>query len=256
MSKKLLETLNGNNNGAFRFWLDNLIPEPRIAWYPSAGEDFSDLLFLSQRYTDLNRGAQDDPPAPHIFLHTDYFPYKDSKFLDKRTFNIDERTKARIKTIEELPPCDLPLDGGIVCSRDGGPATGRVVFLEMEVDSPALGKFAAEVLYVFAENAAFCAKLALPTGAKFSHIVHVRHGGGCGGGGHASGAWLLNVLGKLGCEVFITDGKYHVQSGDLRVCEIYPALSGEMDATVLRQFRLIPSHKWSSHGDVSWNFVK
>jgi hypothetical protein len=45
MSRKLLLELNGGCHGAFHKWLDQLKREPPIAWYPSAGEDFRDLLY-------------------------------------------------------------------------------------------------------------------------------------------------------------------------------------------------------------------
>ena len=46
MSIEFLQSLNGHNRGALRNWLDRLDHEPRIAWYPSAGEDFRDLMYL------------------------------------------------------------------------------------------------------------------------------------------------------------------------------------------------------------------
>jgi hypothetical protein len=46
MSRQLLEHLNGNKAGQLNNFLDNFEGEPRIAWYPSAGEDFRALLYL------------------------------------------------------------------------------------------------------------------------------------------------------------------------------------------------------------------
>ena len=256
MSRKLLLSLNGNKNGKFKQWLDNFKGEPRIAWYPSAGEDFRDLLYLNHSFASVNQASKADPQPPNIFLHTDYYPWSKSTFLDNSTIYRDNLTSVTIKSIEELPHCDLPLDSGIVDFLHRNRATGKVLFLEVDVVSSVLGEFSVPMIYAFVENEVFCAERALPQQAIFSHIVHVRYGGGCGGGGKATGIWLLNVLRKLGCECFVTDGHLRRQSGDERAYELYPALAGDEDTTQLERIRLIPSKDWSGHGDVSWNIVK
>jgi hypothetical protein len=148
-----------------------------------------------------------------------------------------------------------------------------VVFLELEVESNELGRFHAPLVYVFAENEAFCAEKMLPCGAQISHVIDVSYGGGCGGGGHASGAWLLNILPRLRCEVFVTDGHHNMQSGDWEAVRLYPELGGPEDdegagAGVLRPrhgggphgyclecIRRMKSERWSGHGEVTWNLV-
>lgn len=255
MSKKFLLDLNGNNDGMFRRWLTDFKGEPRIAWYPSAGEDFRDLLYLSARYSKHKPAAQKEPSSPDIFLHTDYFPWSNSTFLDDRLIHLDEHTKVSVRGIEELPRCDLPVDGRIVDFPQGSTATGRVIFLKIEVQSDVLGKIEVPVVYAFAENAAFCAQRMLPQKARCSHVVYVRFGGGCGGGGKSTGIWLLNVLRKLHCEVFVTDGNYARRAGDERIYDLYPALSGEEDCGQYKQIRTIGSGSWSGHGDISWNVL-
>ena len=256
MSREFLHSLNGNTTGKFRQWLESFEGEPRIAWYPSAGTDFRDLLFLSQPYSNLNPGSQQDPQYPDIFLHTDYFPWKSSTFLDSSRVYGDDRTTITVNYIEELPRCDLPLDPGIVDFPDGSAATGKVLFFEVEVISDRLGEFSVPIIYAFAENGAFCAERILPHKAIISHIIHVRYGGGCGGGGKSTGIWLLNVLHKLQCECFITDSHYGRQSGDKRTYTLYPELAGPEDVTLLEPIRVIKSEQWSDHGDVSWNVIK
>jgi hypothetical protein len=129
MSLELLNALKGQTKGAFHRYLESLHGEPRIAWYPSAGDDFRDLLYLSTAYSKWNP-VEHEPSPPDFFLHTDYFPWKSSTFCDSYNIHKDERTKVSIRDreIEELPRCDLPLDPGIVDS-DGSIATGRVIFM-------------------------------------------------------------------------------------------------------------------------------
>ncbi len=255
MSKELLLNLNGKNKGAFSHWLALAGDEPRVAWYPSAGEDFRDLLYLHPGFPALHPAEGRDPAPPDIFLHTDYFPWSTSRFLDNALIYDDGRTSVTVTSIEELPRLDLPLDTGIVDFPEGGRATGRVLFLEVEVVSDRMGRFTAPVLYAFVENAAFCAERLLPLGGRTSHVIHVRYGGGLGGGGKSTGVWLLNILRRLGCEVFISDGHLALQSGDSRVYDLYPSLAGEGSEEGLESIRVVDSESWSGHGDVSWNIL-
>jgi hypothetical protein len=254
MSKKLLYHLNGEKTGAFRKWLDNFNGEPRIAWYPSAGEDFRDLLYLSPKYSEINPASQPEPLSPDIFLHTDYFPWGAPTFLDNQTIRLDDHTNISAKSIEELPRCDLPLDPRIVDFPKGSIATGRVLFLEVDVQSDVLGNFSCPVVYAFVENAAFCSEKIIPQQGRLSHVVHVRYSG-AGGGGTSTGIWLLNILSKVNCEVFVSDGKLTRASGDKRVYELYPTLAGKEDESQLKPIRTIRSVLWSDNGDVSWNIL-
>ncbi len=49
-------------------------------------------------------------------------------FLDNWTVHSDDRTRISVQAIEELPSCELPLDGEICDFPRGSHATGRVVF--------------------------------------------------------------------------------------------------------------------------------
>lgn len=252
MSKQLLHSLNGNNNGLFHRWLNDFKGAPRIAWYPSAGTDFLDLLYICPEYSKVHKALQPEPLPPDIFLHTDYFPYQDLSFLDSQVIYQDHHTSVSVKSIEELPRCDLSLDAQIVNFPEGSDATGRVLFLTVEIESNGLGKFTRPVLYAFVENAAFCAECILPLSGRISHVVHVRFGGGCGGGGQSTGIWLLNVLDKLHTEVLITDDHYGLQNGDQRVYDLYPELSGPEAASAMQDIRVLPGEKWSDYGDITW----
>lgn len=255
MSKELLYNLNGKNNGMFKNYLDNLIHEPRIAWYPSAGEDFRALLYL---HPDLNKilpATNHEPAPPEIFLFTDYFPWSSSNFLDSTIIFEDKRTKISVAGVEELLKLKLPLDSEIVDFPKGSKATGRVLFLNIKVQSDKLGEFAYPLVYAFVENESFCAKKIIPLKGKIFHIIHVRYGGGCGGGGHATGYWLSNVLIQLGCEIFITDGHNDKQSGDEAAMRLYPELSDSKQNPVMEVIRTVKSEGWSGHGDVTWNMI-
>ena len=255
MSKQLLNDLNGNNIGNFRKYLDNFTGEPRIAWYLSAGTDFRPLLYLDPRYAEISKPSQPDPVPPDIFLFTDYFPWDHSDFLDTPNIHIDKRTEVFVNSIEELPNLHIPLDEGIVDFPQGSHATGRVIFLEVKIKSTILGEYTYPVVYAFVENESFCAAKMLPLHARISHIIHVRYGGGCGGGGNASGIWIHNVLKRLGCEVLISDGHYHLQPGDELAKSKYATLAPHGDPPELETIRILRGEGWSNHGDISWNLL-
>ncbi len=255
MSKQLLLNLNGNKKGELKKFLDNLSEEPRIAWYPSAGEDFRPLLYLHPSFAKLSPPSQPEPEPPDLFLFTDYFPWKYSTFLDKPIIYADDRTFVSVGHIEELPNLNLlPLHDELVDFTEGSIATDRALFLKTYIHSDKLGSISHPVIYAFAENETFyCRKLA-PANAIITHIIHVRYGGSGCGGGKASGIWLLNVLKQLKCEVFITDGHHYWQSGDEFALEFCPSIPRQSDAK-LTPIRILPGYKWSGHGDVSWNLV-
>lgn len=235
-----------------RDWIDRLDHEPRIAWYPSVGKDFRDLMYLHPGFRQRSPALQPEPPAPDIFLHSDYFPWESSRFLDSRWLYHDHRTSVQVAAIEELPRLDLPLDSEIVHFPEGSPATGRVLFLQLEVCSDMLGCFSVSLIYAFVENAALCSARMLPYQARVSHVVHVLSGGGLGGGGYTNGAWLLQVLERLQCELFISDGHLQHRPGDDRVLELFTNLAGPQ-ASLLTPIRTLPGASWSHHGDVSWH---
>ena len=255
MSETLLQELNGGYTGNFHRWLQTRNHEPRICWYPSAGADFRDALYLHPAFSGIDFKPDTLPQPPDIFLHTDYWPWEGSRFLDTRNIYRDRHTSIFVKTIEELPRCDLATDPQIVMSTEGSSATGRVIFLELEVKSDKLGKYQVPVLYVFAENTAFCAERMLPLKSRISHIIHIRYGGGLGGGGKSTGRWILNTLDKLQCELFITDSHYGESDSDTRIIELYPALAKQTSSYNFEKIGTLQGEKWSNHGTVTWNRV-
>jgi hypothetical protein len=71
-----LESLAFHGRGdVYRRWLGELRAPPRIAWYPAAGEDLRDLLYLSHAYAQRqpgNLGAAVIDPAPPFCTPTTF----------------------------------------------------------------------------------------------------------------------------------------------------------------------------------------
>jgi len=242
MSKNFLQSLNAGNNGRFKNYIDSLTEAPQISWYPSAGRDFRDLVFLSQRYAEYNPANPVEKVFPTVFLHTDYYPTLAGGIPDAGVLYEDDQTQVSAEHTEELPRIALPLDDDIVSFSHDARAEGnlgRVLYREVKVETVTFGTIYAPLLYVFAENEAFCALKMLPHGAVVSHVVHVRYGGGHGGG-LASGSWLLSVLARLQTRYFLTDGHLHEQNGDLAAYQHYPILGADPRPVHRNTIRTIP----------------
>jgi len=254
-----LQDLNGDQAGPFSRWLSSHEFHPRVCWYLSSGEDFRDILYLHPAYRGLHPSDPPgkDPPPPELFLHTDYFPWTNSKFLDSRLIHLDAHTKLELLDIEELPRLSLTFSRELA---DFPPshATNRVVFLRVRVRSDRLGTWEVPLLYVFGLNEAFCAEVLLPGGAKISHVVRVRVGNGFGGG-KSSGDWLGGVFGRLGTELFLSDGMYTGKTGlgDLEY-RLFPTLCPSGSAPSLSKIRSLPGIRWSELGSISvdWHLVE
>jgi len=194
MSRRFLEELNGDRDGAFRSFLDRTKPEPDICWYPSAGEDFHDVLYLDRAYARLHPASGPDESFPDIFIHTDHngkilagFQKGDSILVD------DGRTRISLErdTMDALAPVgsDDPVPSGDT-------RHGEVLYFQLNVecsvgrhhqyDTRGLQDFRfdpdtdrwhwrykAHVLHVCMENSAFLRKI-MEIDTRLSHAYFHR----------------------------------------------------------------------------------
>ncbi|MFM7683572.1 MAG: hypothetical protein ACKO7P_12645 [Bacteroidota bacterium] len=258
MSLQLLKYLNRGKKGLFNNWLQEFKSDPRIAWYPSAGVDFRPLMFLHPLSTSLVSG---EPDFPEIFLFTDYFPWTDSKFLDSPVIYKDLQTEVSVTDLEQLSDLHIPLDPEVVHFPDGSHATNKVIFMKIKITSRELGTIYYPVLYAFVQNESFYSSVLEPYHARISHIIHVRYGGGMGGGGSARGTWILHVLAKLHTQELIADnhdiglGVYNSGPGDEFFLRKHPSLP-KMPYQNLQAIRTTQGEQWSNYGDVIWYLVQ
>lgn len=271
MSLKWLKKLNHGNSGLLADFISSFGDrEPRICWYPSAGHDLRDLVYLSREFHRFCPPTADKAErieqVPDLFVHTDYWIGADLWFAqdignglvgstDKVIFE-DDKTTIGILALERLPDLPLPRSRDLVHFPEGGALSNRVYFLELEATSGAR-KIRANLLYAFVENLAFCRDVLLPNQVKVAEIIHNRFGGGFGGG-HARGGWLLHVLEALGCEIFITDGRHLEWSDGDRAAMDQLIAAGHCQPAGRtpvfgRAFREIDGRLWSGYGDkVEW----
>jgi hypothetical protein len=250
-NRAFLASLAGPLGNPLHDWLADHWGEPRLAWYPSAGTDFRDVLYLHPDFRRHRPGAPDEPAAPDLYLHTDYCVAGADDFLDHPLIHQDSRCRITVRQIAELPRLNVPFHEELVAFGPS-PVTGRVIFLVLEVESRHLARFRVPVVYAFVENAAFCAGCLLPGGARISHVVQVRYGHGLGGG-RAGPEWVRRQLPRLGTEVFVTDGSDGHDFLNEEVCAHLPGLSAPpVDLKPWPVLRELPYKSWQGYGPVRW----
>lgn len=286
MSVHFLNKINGNNKGHFSKFLKNYktnINEPNISWYCSAGEDFRNLIYLSKEYVNKNVSKNESNVwfKPDLYIYTDYYtPYFEKIFPEQtiahylkplNTFESfltemdtlgswclydDDRTRIRVKKFEILPSLNAKVDSELVDFVDIGSTNKKVAFVVLDVWSSKYGHLGEmNLLYLNVENEWFANEL-VNSNAIITHITHVRYGTNfCFA--KATGAYLKNILGKLQTKFFISDPHLEPNIFDGIAIRLYPTLKCHKSHLIrLKAFHTVSSNSWSSHGDVTFYFVK
>ncbi len=177
-----------------------------IAWYPSAGLDFRDLLELSNPiYKEL----------PDLFIHTDYKPYWSLENPVFETFKIgkvnnqfDNNFDYFIDDVFELELTELinySVDTNYVDFPNDAPRLPKIFLLYVSVnhDGYTISK---PVLYFVFENINFLEEILLKQRIKISHFVKVREG--CGFGGNRKSISIVYAfIAKLGIKYLFIDNE-------------------------------------------------
>lgn len=245
--------LAGSKSRLLHGWLDNNNKEPRIAWYPSAGGDFRDLLYLNPNYSLRYRPLCSEPEPPTLFLHTDVhhpswmFAQKDRSIFD------DGRTSVRLLDCEELQPISVFLARDLVVCGDDRHHLSPTFFMLLEVTSRILGSFTCPLLYILAENAAFCSEFLLPQEVRITHLIQICYGHGIGGS-HICPHWLLNQLGRLQVETVVWDGPDHrYDPASLeKVSRYFPNLGSPPTPANWTVLHNLPRNAWRGYANAHW----
>jgi hypothetical protein len=205
MSRKLLEYLNGSSTGDFNAWLKTHPWEPVVAWYPSSGRDFKDLLFLHKSKYQFE-GMTD---SPELFIHTDC-SIQISDFERSNPLEIclngicfkDESTTIYVLSKEELPSVDI---SGEACDKGlsqfpASPDYGRIFFLRLHIESDSLGSVLQSVLFAVAENGAFASQILIPNNARIKYIWE-------GNAGGKPNDWIRHVIKRLQTEYVVRENR-------------------------------------------------
>lgn len=200
MIDQLFEGKTESAKVRFKSLLEKIGQAPNIAWYPSAGMDFRDLIEVHK--TDI---------IPDIHFHTDYSLR--NKLEIGEIFN-DNTTKVSIKNIEELKfkkHINYNVDPGFVAFAPSAPDKPLLFLLDMVVEC-ATETIERPVLYIYMENIHFLDNIALKEKLPISHLIKVREG--CGFGGNRQSITIAyDFIRYLNIKYLLIDKRINKSSG-------------------------------------------
>ena len=221
----------------------------RICYYPSAGEDCSDILCVRPEY--LQTGTEKEYELPSLYLHTDYYPWSNQlHFHSGKILHDKPMGKVTVKTVEELAPLDLPLNKAMVHFSKKSENYGKCFLMDVEVDFKNGNKpEQTRLLYCFAENEAFTAQVLLEKKITAAYVCLVGYGFSFGGAKNR-GAWLTATLERLETKCFITDSDLEWVMDDYEAGNCYPILGGHHAVTGKTPSRKLS--RWINWRQVRW----
>lgn len=195
MIKSFLKGADKNSNKIFNELISKIGYSKNIAWYPSSGYDFRDLI-------EVNRTSIE----PDIFFHTDY----NNKWVDLNcgeVFN-DGSTRITINTINELKfrkKVGYFVNPKFVDFPDDAHLIPKIYLLNVKIEC-GFGKIIKPVIYFFMENINFLEEVLLKNKINISHFIKIREG--CGFGGNRKSISIVYAfLGLLNVKYLIIDNQ-------------------------------------------------
>jgi len=249
--KETLQYLLSGKDPISQKYLDDyfkgLPAEPKILWYPSAGDDFRDILELSADRA-INHGVS---IPPDIFIHSDC----DSPGYKKNgEFDYDEGNRIRINEIYELnlnPEANIRyfVDPKFYSYPQYTPAEPVIQLIDITWISGKEGNYSGMVLYFTFENNNFLEEVILKFRIGISHLLKVREGlsdTGC----RMSITYVLDILSELKTKYLIFGDGF---GSDSIYCQEYLELEKRLYEVyklnpcsyTLKQTGEIP--RWSGH---------
>jgi len=189
----------------------------KISWYPSAGNDFRDIL----EFHPIRRRQYGIEDEPNLLIHTDYaarwmgFRYDEPDFHYYtnhrpnlcKTVYADTRTKVIIEDKCELrlkKPVNYFVKPEYAAFADDAPSSPKIYLLDVRLISTILGEIRKPVIYFLFENINFLDEIIFKYNIKIPFIVKVREG--CGLGGNLESIMVSYAfLSKLETKYLITD---------------------------------------------------
>jgi hypothetical protein len=205
--KKLLKGKSPEAIAALDNLWQNMSLNPTIAWYPSAGLDFRDLLELNPIPNQTSK--------PELFIHTDYQPYCpniNERFTGFEPGIIVDRYEPdyhkEILEVHQLMftnSIKYYIDENFVDFVDEAPIESKVFLLSVKVRHKDDILIRPVIYFVF-ENINFLDEIILKHNIKISHLIKVREG--CGLGGNRKSITIAYAFAaKLGLQYLICDNE-------------------------------------------------
>jgi hypothetical protein len=199
------------------FWKScNNPSQPRILWYPSAGNDYRDILEMTtERASKHNINI-----LPEVFIHTDYTTNEKFVNLNCGIIHKDSRTLVKLSDKTELTISKEWRDKikYEVCRDFVGSSEihsePTIFLLDMVIESRQLGTVTKPVLYFKFENINFFREVVLKQKLNITHFVKVREG--CGfGGNRKSITFIYAFLGLIKTQYLLVDNEVHFADNEV-----------------------------------------
>ena len=239
-----------------------------ICWYPSAGNDFRALLFLSDWYYSKHNVPLDEgQELPDLFILTDLRGLHD--VFEPQEFEIDDGLghvsyrrcvpgasiihasyKGRysditLKKIEVLESHNFPFNPNMT-SFQCGQTYNSAYFLEVEVETKkyeTINKYSANVMYISVQNEFFLSEFLMPNHIKVEYQVLVRYGRDEAiPRSEELPPKIIRQFRKLGIKYLISNEEY--------VSDAFP------DGSIGNPIYTINGGQWSGYGAVNWYNLK
>ena len=231
-----------------------------ICWYPSAGHDFRELLYISDWYYQKNNVPRDrGQKMPDLFILTDVlglpefyryeYRYHRDDFCKPGFVLFDDRTqehstKITVVSFEELCDLDLSFKDDLSAANDNSLYNSSWL-MEVEIESKISGvitKYKSTILYAAVQNEAFANEFLIPNKIKVEYQVLIRYGEGFGGA-NVKPTWILLAFQELGIRYVVSNDRY-----------VEWAETEETDKTrpSFEKLYSIDGVQWSDYGEVGW----
>ncbi|MBR3834824.1 MAG: hypothetical protein IKJ73_10925 [Lachnospiraceae bacterium] len=250
----------------------------RICWYPSAGADFRELLFLSKQFC----AWKDVPIAAHelpdLFILTDCNPsdtpygyctgdtyieqingnsYDKMKYLFKAINNCTVITvNDKVEFVEKL---DVQFNQELY-KFDVSDNYGKAFYFSVHIASKQLGEWDVNVLYILVENTSFAFDYLVKNNVTVDYIVKVRYGDQFGES-NVSGDWLAKLLKPLKTKYYLRNA-FSLRKACDAIVELkdkFPTsdiVNDDVSTLKLEQIYRVNGSLWSGQGDIYWYKVK
>ena len=252
----------------------------RICWYPSAGADFRELLFLSEQYCKWKDVPVPSTELPDLFILTDcnpqdYFSTRlpvgttcikhlnepDCSQMDYVFDSFDRRTMIALRNkVECIAKIDIPFDSRLFNFKPSN-NYGNAYLIQAKIYSKPLGVWNADILYILTENTNFALHYLIKHHICIDYLVRVRYGDAFGGS-MLSGEWLLKLLRPLNVKYFLS--KLVTKDTFNYIPELllndnyldYKDILTDTNTIKLKEIHHINAITWSNQGDIYWYRVE
>lgn len=211
-----------------------------LAWYPSSGLDFRDLLVLGQKdfVFDKNVFANEMLKfelLPELFIHTDKAYNEDNWPLTNGVVYTDEETSYTLISADDVESTD----GDIVGKH-----------LKVKVQSIFLKEgISKEILFLFTDNISFFKKYVLEEKLNIDFLINIRDGFSENGGADYSLKFIEFYLGFMNTKYLISDNFGRSPMDILKFKEdiiMMEALNSEQNRAIVLQG--LKEWSWSEFG--------